>query len=145
MFSWKTLHNRALLKTATISNYPENNLTRMHPQLKVGHESIHLQQGAQRIHKMSQNLLCPSPLPSIPFLSSFILLPFFPISSFIYPFLNPCCQIKPSLIPLPAWLLLILDLSQFTDLAAPAVWLYSFCIKSYNFLIWVIQSQQWEH
>lgn len=83
---------RALTKVATISNHSEKNLTHMCPLLKSGHESIHLEQSAQSIYKMSQNILCLITLPS-----GFSLLPFPPISSSIYPFLKPGSQIKPSL------------------------------------------------
>jgi len=145
MFSWKLLHNRAFLKTATISNHSEKNLPCMHPQLKVGHERIHLQLGAQ---KYTQNVSKPTVSHSSSFHSfSFQLYShafFSTISSFIYPFSIHVAKLSPALIPLAAWLL-ILNLSQITDLADPSVWLRSFCIKSYNFLIWVTQSQQWEH
>lgn len=76
---------------STINNHSKNNLIHINLLLKGGHESSHLQQSAQNIHKMSQNFLCLIII--IP--SSFTLLPFLPNSSFINPFPKPHSQIKP--------------------------------------------------
>lgn len=116
MLLWKC-YTRAVLQNGYYSSHFEMNLIHIHPQFLDTWK-----------HPLTEYLNTPSvPNSTVSHSFSFLLHspPLFLISSFIHPFLNLCDKSSPDQITLLSWCLLLPNLSQYVDPAAPSVCVHS--------------------